>query len=97
MGNALWLATLSCEYRIPNAAMALVLTHSNMVSEHVEWADRYLAASDFIRVVNANDGLGETGLRNLSSKVSRSHAKDIIARVRRIRSGGKLGDLTLES
>ncbi|MBI3823358.1 MAG: hypothetical protein HY289_11865 [Planctomycetes bacterium] len=82
-------------YRIPDLEMALTLAFADMTGEGRCWADRYQAAHDFICIVKANEGIDEKKLLRLASLISSESVRDIAVRIKRIRHGEKIGDLTL--
>ena len=61
------------------------------------WADRYQAAHDFICIVKANGAIDEDKVLRLTSLISPNSGEDLMRRIKRIRRGEKLGDLTLGS
>ena len=90
MTNVESVAGKRIDYRIPDLEMALTLTFADMTGKDRCWADRYLAAHDFICIVKANEAIDEIKLLRLGSLISPKDGKGLISRMKTVRRGGKL-------
>jgi hypothetical protein len=98
--HAVLVHTDGLPYRIPSLELAIALSFSAMRGLEPDWvkgphalADRYLAAADFIQMIQSNPALAMEKLGELGRALGRSHKRTLMRLARKVQANEKGLDL----
>ncbi len=77
-------------YKVPSLEMALVMKFAAMISLYRDDAKKYMDAHDFIQIVQVNPELDLEQLSELGEYVYPGGGKEIVEKVRQVRSGERM-------